>query len=103
MEQKRRRWWTALGLVLATALGGVLAYLFARRRRRAPSPEDASVIELSVRLREEAAAQERRVRRQCRQSCRSRLWRRRMSPPDVLPEEGQGGDSPEPLDSLPGV
>jgi membrane protein YqaA with SNARE-associated domain len=65
---KRRRWWTALGIFAATVVGGVLAYLFARRRRsRVPrSLEEASVSELSARLREEAAARARGVRRSTR-------------------------------------
>lgn len=65
MTQKRRRWLTALGLFAATAVGGIVAFVLARRRRqKAPSPEEVPVRELSARLRREAATQERRLRRQ---------------------------------------
>lgn len=59
---RRRPWLTALGLFLATVVGGLVAYLLARRGRR-KRPADAPVAELSTRLREEAATRERRLRR----------------------------------------
>jgi len=64
MAPKRRRWLTALSLFLATALGGVLAYLLARRarRRRETELEKVSVAELSARLRSEAARRARPAR-----------------------------------------
>jgi|GEM_PF-3001473 hypothetical protein len=58
----RRRWLAALGFFLATAIGGLVAYLLARRGRR-KRLADAPVAELSARLRREAAARERRLRR----------------------------------------
>lgn len=65
MVPKRRRWLTALGLFLAGALGGVLAYLLARRTRhgRREALDGVPVAELSARLRREAAWRERRARR----------------------------------------
>lgn len=64
MAPKRRRWLTAF-LFVVTALGGVLAYLLARRarRRRETVPEKASVAELSARLRHEAARRVQPARR----------------------------------------
>lgn len=59
---RRRSWLTALGFFLATAVGGLVAYLLARRGRR-KRLADAPVAELSTRLREEAAARTRRLRR----------------------------------------
>ncbi|MGB9722499.1 MAG: hypothetical protein ACP5OO_07970 [Chloroflexia bacterium] len=56
---RRRPWLTALGLFLA---GGLAAYLLARRGRR-KRPADTPVAELSARLRKEAAARARRLRR----------------------------------------
>lgn len=58
---RRRPWLTALGFFLATVVG-LVAYLLARRGRR-KRPVDAPVAELSARLREAAAARERRIRR----------------------------------------
>jgi len=88
---KRRRWLTALGLFLATAVGGVVAYLLARRARkgRQQRTEEASVTELSARLRLEAAAQEMRMRRRPGRM-HGPLRRRRQSdsPPSVPPEAG---------------
>ncbi len=80
MAQKRRRWLTALGLFLATALGGVIAYLAARRRRKEkPSPEEASVSDLLSRLRQEAADRESQVQRRPRFHF-PRLGRRHKAP-----------------------
>lgn len=59
---RRRPWLTALGFFLATVVGGLVAYFLARRGRR-KRPADAPVAELSARLREEAAAREKRIRR----------------------------------------
>lgn len=59
---RRRPWLTALGFFLATVVGGLLAYLLARRGRR-KRLADAPVAELSARLREEAAARARRLLR----------------------------------------
>ncbi len=59
---RRRSWLTALGFSLATVLGGLVAYLLARRGRK-NRPVDTPVAELSARLRAEVAAQERRLRR----------------------------------------
>ncbi len=57
---RRRSWLTALGFSLATVVG-LVAYLLARRGRR--NSADAPVAELSARLRKEAAAREKRLRR----------------------------------------
>lgn len=65
MSSKRRRWLTVFGFLMTTALGAVLSYLFSRRARwaRERSPEEASVPELSARLRRKALLQEERLHR----------------------------------------
>ncbi len=83
MTQRRRRWLTALGLFVATALGGIIAYLAARRRRKEKaSPDEASVSDLLSRLRQEAASRESHRQRRPRLHL-PRLGRRRpaASPP----------------------
>ena len=81
MTPSRRRWLTALGLFLATAVGGVIAFLLARRRaQKKPAPEEVSVSELSARLRLEAATQERRLRRRLGRGRRPDRHRGRRSP-----------------------
>jgi hypothetical protein len=66
MSSKRRRWLTVLGFLLTTVAGAVLSYLLSRRARwaRERSPEEASVPELSARLRRKASLQEKRLRRE---------------------------------------
>jgi hypothetical protein len=88
-SNKRRRWLAALGLFLATAVGGVIAYIVARRRQeRMPAPEEAPVSDLSARLRQAAATQERRVRR------RAGRWLRRRPAGETAPEQESGEGVP---------
>jgi hypothetical protein len=74
-ERGRRRL-NALRLFLATAVGGLVAFLLARRlrRRREQVTEETSVAELSARLKQEAAEQEMRLRDRLRRKWFFARW-----------------------------
>jgi len=92
---KRRRWLAALGLFLVTAIGGVIAYLVARRQQKGPaSPEEAPVSELSARLRQAAATQERRVRRRSGADRGPGRWFRRRPAVETAGEPSSAEETP---------
>ncbi len=97
MTTERRRRLRALGLFLATAIGGLVAYLLSRRARRArkPAPEEASLDDLSARLRRAAATQEQRMRRRPpRLRWRIGGARRPKAVPQPAPEEALHAPAP---------
>jgi len=101
MSSKRRRWLTAFGFLLTTVVGAVLSYLLSRRARwaRERSPEEASVPELSARLRRKALIQEKRLRRERSGILRRPTWFSRRSLPRLDGDSSEGDTLDETLES----